>query len=222
MGKSARKHGPSGVCTPPRRGAERAGVAGNPAGARDVQSIMFDHDHGRVRGARRRGRQGAFLVKGTRWRVAATGLAMVLLAACGGTGGEDTSGEAAVPGTTVTAPERGTAPPTSGTGTAPSTSPPGGSSTPPRTAPATSKPEVTEPSSPDQKLMRLRGRIADGVEPGCVVLHAEGGMGTWLLLRTANLRLLDGRVEVTGYHVTGLLTTCQQGRPFRVVSIRAL
>jgi hypothetical protein len=147
------------------------------------------------------------MVKGTRWRVAATGLAMVLLAACAGTGGEDTPGQAAVPATTATAP---------------STSPPGGSSTPPSTAPPTSKPEVTEPSLPDQKLMRLRGRIADGVEPGCVVLHAEGGMGTWLLLRTANLRLLDGRVEVTGYHVTGLLTTCQQGRPFRVVSIRAL
>jgi hypothetical protein len=170
----------------------------------------------------RRGIGRAAVARRPRWRLCATGLAMALLAACGGTAGEDRLGAPSGPGTTTEPPasETTAAPPTRSTATTPSTRPPSRTSTPP-TAP-TRKPEVTEPVEPGQSLMRLRGRIIDGVEPGCIVLNAEGGAGTWLLLRSANWRPLGGLVEVTGYPIPGLATTCQQGRPFRVVSIRSL
>jgi hypothetical protein len=114
-------------------------------------------------------------------------------------------------------------PTTAGIGAPPSR--PSPEAPPPTTGPPLAtkrKPEVTELTIPNREPMKLRGRITDGVEPGCVVLTAEDGTGAWLLIGAQNGPLYDGRVQVTGYPMPGLASTCQQGRPFRVVSIAKL
>jgi len=162
----------------------------------------------------------------TAWRrLALAGLVASLLAACSGTGTGGQGGDSTGPGASA-------APPTSATrfSRVPDTTVVPPSRRPPEAAPPTTsplrldpkrKPEVTEPPIENRELMKLRGRIVDGVEPGCVVLQAEGG-GTWQLLDLRGQVMPAGLVQVTGYAVAGLATTCQQGRPLRVVSILAL
>jgi hypothetical protein len=68
----------------------------------------------------------------------------------------------------------------------------------------------------------LRGVIQDGVEPGCHLIRVDGG-GLYLLLGgdVSNVRP-GGRVEVVGVPKPLLATTCQQGTPLQVTSIRAI
>jgi hypothetical protein len=167
---------------------------------------MNDHDRRTDPGRARLGRVAVLLA-----------LATGLLAACSGTGGGTGAGEqpGASPGSTVTRLTR--VPPSS---VAPPTSRRSPEAPPPTTGPplaTTTKPEIIEP--PNRELVRVRGRVAGGVEPGCIVLKADDG-ATWLLL---DLRAPppSGVVQVSGYAVPGLATTCQEGRPLRVVSILA-
>lgn len=71
-------------------------------------------------------------------------------------------------------------------------------------------------------VQTLTGRVQEGVESGCTVLVDDSG--TVL----ANLIGFDptgvdvtGEVVVTGSFNPDLMTTCQQGRPFEVTSVRA-
>jgi hypothetical protein len=76
----------------------------------------------------------------------------------------------------------------------------------------------TPPSGPTVTLV---GEVQAGVEAGCLVLEAEHGGGTWLLLGGDRSVLRAGaRVQVTGSEARDLATTCQQGRPFQVSSVR--
>jgi hypothetical protein len=66
----------------------------------------------------------------------------------------------------------------------------------------------------------LVGTVTAGVEPGCLLLAADRG-GSWLLLGGDQRVLRVGaRVEVTGLPARGVVSTCQQGRPFQVRSAR--
>src|SRR5262245_54180911 len=100
----------------------------------------------------------------------------------------------------------------------PTDSPSGpGNSTPPEIVPPTSgKP------SPGLGPMTMRGVIQEGVERGCILLAAENGQLYLLLSGDRSLMTAERRVEVSGSVKTGIVTTCQQGTPFAVTSIRAI
>ena len=68
---------------------------------------------------------------------------------------------------------------------------------------------------PSASLTSIRGTIADGVEPGCVLLSA--GDKTYLLLGGDKTALATGRtVTVWGTPQPGMMSTCMQGTPFQV------
>ena len=67
--------------------------------------------------------------------------------------------------------------------------------------------------------VRLRGVVGSGVERNSVVLLDERGQLLAQLMGGPSDVIVDGaRVNVTGHFVTDLLTTAQQGRPFRVLA----
>jgi hypothetical protein len=64
-------------------------------------------------------------------------------------------------------------------------------------------------------MLELRGTVEPGVEPGCHLL-TDGGT-TYLLVGG---EVTDGqRVRVLGHVQPNLMTTCQQGVPFRVTRV---
>ncbi|MFI5916595.1 hypothetical protein [Dactylosporangium sp. NPDC051541] len=65
----------------------------------------------------------------------------------------------------------------------------------------------------------LRGVVKDGVEPGCVLL-ATAEQETYLLVGGDKTALRTGTtVTVYGRPEPGLMSTCQQGTPFRVTRV---
>lgn len=69
--------------------------------------------------------------------------------------------------------------------------------------------------------MTLTGTISSGVESGCVLLEQDGT--TYNLVGGDREVLAEGaEVEVTGSVDEGLMTTCQQGTPFAVDTVKAL
>jgi len=68
----------------------------------------------------------------------------------------------------------------------------------------------------------LRGSVREGVETGCVLLVTDDGQ-TYLLLG-GDRGLLNGenRLEVVGTVTRGIATTCQQGIPLTVTSMRVI
>jgi hypothetical protein len=121
-------------------------------------------------------------------------LAVALLAACAD---QDASGGAAGGGSDpTTAPE--TLP------TAPTTPTP-----PPTTAPGSGTSQIT-----------VTGMLRDGVEPGCVLLEADQGTVYLLVGGDRGTLSAGGRVQVTGRLAPDLLSTCQQGQPLQVSSIK--
>jgi hypothetical protein len=78
----------------------------------------------------------------------------------------------------------------------------------------------TEPGSTGGSQVTATGTVQAGVEPGCLLLHAD--QGTVYLLVGGDRRQLraGGRIQVTGRVVPDLLSTCQQGEPLRVGSVR--
>ncbi|MFG2060613.1 hypothetical protein ACGFIK_04255 [Micromonospora sp. NPDC048871] len=63
--------------------------------------------------------------------------------------------------------------------------------------------------------MTLTGQIESGVEPGCLLLD-----GYLLLGGPREVLTAGAAVTVTGRPEPGLMTTCQQGTPFKVASAK--
>ena len=94
----------------------------------------------------------------------------------------------------------------------------GGTTTVPATSTTRWPTEPTRTGGP----VTVVGTVAPGVEPGCLLLEAEGG-GSFLLVGGERAELRPGRrVAVTGRVDRGLLSTCQQGEPLVVASIEAI
>ncbi|WP_432979075.1 hypothetical protein [Dactylosporangium sp. CA-233914] len=67
-------------------------------------------------------------------------------------------------------------------------------------------------------MTTLRGTIKDGVEPGCVLLAT--GTKTYLLVGGDRAAMKSGaELTVYGTPEPDLMTTCQQGTPFRVTRV---
>ena len=97
----------------------------------------------------------------------------------------------------------------------------GGSSptTAPETLPTAPTTSTTSPGSPGTGQLTTTGTLRAGVEPGCVLLHADQGP-IYLLVGGDRTRMrAGGRVQVTGRHAPDLLSTCQQGEPLLVSAI---
>ena len=91
----------------------------------------------------------------------------------------------------------------------------------PTTTPATTAPPMTTEPTQTGGPVTLVGTVAQGVEPGCLLLQAEQG-GSFLLVGGERAELRPGRrVAVTGWVDRSLLSTCQQGEPLVVASIEA-
>lgn len=68
--------------------------------------------------------------------------------------------------------------------------------------------------------MTITGDVVDGVEPGCVLLKTPDTL--YLLIGGDRAALQSGRrLTVVGTPQPGLMTTCQQGTPFQVASIKS-
>jgi len=66
----------------------------------------------------------------------------------------------------------------------------------------------------------VTGDVEDGVEPGCVVLRSSNG--TYVLIGGDRQRLgAGGRMTVRGRAEEGMMTTCMQGTPLRVIEAQA-
>jgi hypothetical protein len=116
----------------------------------------------------------------------------LLLAACGGDGGEPGGGASAG---------------------ASASSPPVSLSPARRTPP----PFATPPASPDggAGTVTVSGTVEAGVEPNCLVLNG------YLLVGGRDEGVRAGaRVTVTGQARPDLVTTCQQGTPLQVETVR--
>jgi hypothetical protein len=64
--------------------------------------------------------------------------------------------------------------------------------------------------------------VQEGVEAGCMLLKADNGPLYLLLGGDRGVIAQGGRLEVVGRPMPGLMTTCQQGTPFRVSQTRRL
>jgi len=92
------------------------------------------------------------------------------------------------------------------------------------TASPTGRPSLTASPLPTGStapgtITTLQGTLAQGVEAGCVVLTDDAGAvqaNLFGLDQTATPLGTD--VEVTGTFEPDMMTTCQQGTPFEVVS----
>ncbi|CAM3581671.1 hypothetical protein [Stackebrandtia soli] len=71
-----------------------------------------------------------------------------------------------------------------------------------------------------ETAMTLTGKIESGVESGCVLLEQDGTLYN-LVGGDRQVLTAGASVEVTGTVNKGLMTTCQQGTPFQVDSVKA-
>lgn len=86
--------------------------------------------------------------------------------------------------------------------------------------PAPSRPAVAPTSGPAASGMSVSGEVVEGVEAGCLLLQTPGTL--YLLIGGDRAALQVGkRVTVVGTPQPGLMSTCQQGTPFQVVSVRS-
>ena len=91
-----------------------------------------------------------------------------------------------------------------------------GATTAPTTAPGTTLTTIKPPAAGQ---ITVTGTVVEGVEGGCLLL--EGGGTSYLLVGGDRSQLRSGtRVAVTGRVDRGLLSTCQQGEPLVVSSIK--
>ncbi len=73
--------------------------------------------------------------------------------------------------------------------------------------------------SPSAGAITITGTPTEGVESGCIVMQA--GDTLYLLLGGDRSALMSGApVQVRGTPDPGLMTTCQQGTPFRVTDVK--
>src|SRR4029453_9174516 len=143
--------------------------------------------------------------------LAAAGAA-VILAACGNATDQPGSGPTEQP--TASAPPS-SAPPSSAP---PSSAPPSSAPTaPPPSGGGTFKPGPTGIPVGKPRAVTIDGVIEAGVEPGCKVLTA--GNTKFLILGGDDVPL-GVPVRVEGTLQPGVLSTCQQGTPLRVTSVK--
>jgi hypothetical protein len=94
-------------------------------------------------------------------------------------------------------------------------------SEPPTSEPPTSQPPPSAPSepagTPSGSPVAYDGMAVPGVEPGCVVFTTGGRH--YLLLGAKSTVPLNVPIRVRGVVLTGVLSYCQQGTPFRVLEI---
>jgi hypothetical protein len=85
--------------------------------------------------------------------------------------------------------------------------------------PIVDRSEIVTPTTPTPKATRLTGRVAEGVEAGCVVLRTEAGAVYTLVGDLSSLA--DGAEVVTleGRLDPELLSHCQQGPVFVVTAV---
>lgn len=104
--------------------------------------------------------------------------------------------------------------------TGPVPSPPGPAS-PTHTPPEAVVPPPPVPTASDRaaKAGTFRGRVVEGVEAGCLVLSTGGTVYNLLGGNRALMRPGES-VVVQGVPDPGAVTTCQQGTPLRVTSVR--
>jgi len=96
--------------------------------------------------------------------------------------------------------------------------PPSIASPSPSASPSTAPPVPS--SSVPVATVTITGEVKDGVEPGCVLLNT--GTVSYLLIGGDRSALVSGkRLTVVGVPQPGMMSTCQQGTPFRVVSIQS-
>jgi hypothetical protein len=138
---------------------------------------------------------------------AVSALACLLLAACGQADREPTGPPPASPPVTSPAPS----------------SPPLASPTPsnpPLASPAPATPPPSLGTQPDHtvgpaKPVTISGTVQEGVEAGCLVLDG------YLLIGGRDQGVRAGaKVTVTGRAQPNLMTTCQQGTPLQVETVR--
>jgi hypothetical protein len=89
----------------------------------------------------------------------------------------------------------------------------------PPTAPTTAAPSPTTAPASKHRLTAT-GTLRDGVEPGCLLLEADQGTVYLLVGGDRGKLAAGGRVQVTGLLAPDLLSTCQQGKPLLVSSIK--
>ncbi|MEU8817727.1 hypothetical protein [Actinoplanes sp. NPDC048796] len=80
-----------------------------------------------------------------------------------------------------------------------------------------------EPSRPAAGAKTITGTVTAGVEPNCLILSDSSG--SYLLVFDDEAMRSDAtvgrKVTVSGQAKQGMMSTCQQGTPFLVTSIRA-
>ncbi|WP_203997239.1 hypothetical protein [Virgisporangium aurantiacum] len=77
----------------------------------------------------------------------------------------------------------------------------------------------TDPSGKSSPGITITGTPTEGVENGCIVM--QSGATLYLLLGGDRSVLMSGQpVVVRGVPDPGLMTTCQQGTPFRVTEVK--
>ncbi|XVV14154.1 hypothetical protein ACQP2X_07360 [Actinoplanes sp. CA-131856] len=80
-----------------------------------------------------------------------------------------------------------------------------------------------EPSQPAAGAKTITGTVTAGVEPNCLLLSDSSG-SYLLIFDDAAMRsdaTVGRKVTVSGQTKEGMMSTCQQGTPFLVTSIRA-
>lgn len=85
--------------------------------------------------------------------------------------------------------------------------------------PTTAAPSPTTAPASKHRLTAT-GTLRDGVEPGCLLLEADQGTVYLLVGGDRGKLAAGGRVQVTGLLAPDLLSTCQQGKPLLVSSIK--
>lgn len=136
-------------------------------------------------------------------------LAVLAVGGCAGTG----DGGADRPGDTPTEGGSSTVTPSAGpTPTDPTDPTDPGVPTGPGAPPSKAGPAPTAGSA----AMTLTGTVTEGVEPNCLLLD-----GYLLVGGPRDVVRAGARLSVTGRPEPGLMTTCQQGTPFRVESARS-
>jgi hypothetical protein len=79
---------------------------------------------------------------------------------------------------------------------------------------------TTAPPAAGDSPITATGTVVAGVEPGCTVLHTDQGQN-YLLVGGDRGKLREGaRVQVRGRLLRDLLSTCQQGLPLQVASVK--
>jgi hypothetical protein len=96
-----------------------------------------------------------------------------------------------------------------------------GSPSPAESPTSTPVEDLTVTSSGPGAAIEVRGTITEGVEAGCLVFSPENATtdGSWVLVgNTAGLEA-GQTVTLRGTPAPEVITTCQQGTPFRVESV---